>query len=267
MKNHIICTWVLLILALVSYAQKGKDTLLLKKMDIYGQNITADALGDFYVMDVNVLSRYDTNGKLLFTHSNLSDGTFTSVDVSDPLKILLFSREFGHIRFLDNTLSTKGDVIPVSGLGFMNASLVCTSYESGLWIYDPVSIQLVRFDNNLNAVQFSGNIAQLAGFEVHPGFLMEYDNMVYLGDTNQGILVFDRYGAYLKTLPFKGVHSLQIAGETLFMNLGNEIWAYDMKLKQEQKLKLPLKGSLSACLSHGRLYMITAEKLYIYSIE
>jgi len=265
MNNHIIRILILLLFSLSANAQK--DTVRLNEIPISAQYLAVDALENFYVIEGNRLSRYDSFGKLQLTHSNNTDGAFTSVDVSDPLKIILFSREFGHVRFLDNTLSTKGDVITLSDLGFINASLVCTSYESGFWLYDPVSIQLVRFDKNLSAVQFSGNIAQLAGIEINPSFLIENDNMVYLCDTLHGLLVFDRYGAYLKTLPYKGVHSLQIMDETLFLNTGNEIIAYNTKLRQEQKLKLPVKGPVSACLSIGRLYIMAPEKVYIYLIK
>jgi hypothetical protein len=267
MMKNFFCIIFAVSFSLNLSAQDKKDPLLLNTININGQYLTTDVLDNFYVIDQNNLYRYDADGRLLYTHSTLNDGNFTSVDVTDPLKILLFSRDFGHIRYLDNTLSANGDVISLTDFGFVNASLACNSYESGVWIYDPVSIQLVRFNNNFQASQFSGNIAQLAGFEISPGFLVENNNMVYLSDTAKGILVFDRYGAFLKTLPYKHVLSLQVSGDKLFLFSGNEIIAYDNKTSQEYRLPVPVKGAVSASLAHGRLYVLSAGKVCIYQVE
>jgi hypothetical protein len=262
-----LCTILLFLLCFRAAGQHEGSLQLRDSLAVTGQYLTVDALGNLYVISGNVFSRYDAGGKLLYTHSNLADGNFTSADVADPLKIVLFSKEFGRIRYLDNTLTTRGDVISLAELGFVNTSLVCTSFENGLWIYDPVSIQLVRFNTNLQAFDFSGNIAQLAGRAIHPNFLTEHNNLVYLCDSAAGILIFDRYGAYLKTLPFKGGKTMQVSGETLCIFSGTEMLLYNTRSHQEKILPIPVKNGISAVLFRSDLYLLTREKILVFKAE
>jgi hypothetical protein len=255
----------MLIIPGFSFAQQ--NIKLEKSIECKGSFIAADKMGNVYVIDGNSLIRYDSTASETSTYSNVSDGQFTSVDLTDPMKIMLFCREFGHLRFFDNTLSQKGSDIALSELGYSNATLACVSYASGFWIYDPSSIQLIRFDNSLTQSQFTGNIAQLAGFEINPVFLIENDNLVYLADTSNGILVFDRYGTYLRNLPFKNVKSLQFNGDVLIMFTGKEMDAYNVVSQSESFLTLTEASNTTACLSRGKLYVLTGSEMKIYTIE
>jgi hypothetical protein len=248
-----------------SFAQQ--NIKLEKSIECKGSFIAADKMGNVYVIEGTRLTCFDSTAKATFTYSNVSDGPFTSVDLTDPMKIMLFCREFGHLRFFDNTLSQKGSDIALSELGYSNATLACVSYASGFWVYDPSSIQLIRFDNSLTQTQFTGNIAQLAGFEINPVFLIENDNLVYLADTINGILVFDRYGTYLRNLPFKNVKSLQFNEDVLIMFNGKEMDAYSTVSLSESFLTLLDASINNACFSRGKLYVLTGSEMKIYSIE
>ncbi|MDD1475334.1 hypothetical protein MEO41_29325, partial [Dolichospermum sp. ST_sed4] len=78
--------------------------------------------------------------------SDKSIGNIGFVDASDPLKILLFYRDFGQIRFLDNSLSPQGNTILLDNIGFGSSTMVCSSDQNGIWLYEPVSFKLTRLD-------------------------------------------------------------------------------------------------------------------------
>ncbi len=225
--------------------------------------ITADHMGHLYTIEGSTLNCRDSSGIVLYSYSDLNNGTLSYADVTDPLKIILFSSDFSTLSFLDQKLTIKGSPMHLQSMGVSNGTLACNSYESGFWIYDASLIQLLRFNKQAIQEQNTENISSLTGVEIHPCFLAELDNVVYLCDTAAGILMFDRYGGYLKTLPIKRVRSIQGAGEHLIFCTDKELIAYKTNDHTLTALPLPVV-SLSACIWHEKLYLLTNSELIIY---
>ena len=72
---------------------------------------TSDNLGNAYLIKGHEIFKYLPNGKLFNRYSNLMLGNITSVDATNPLKLLLFYRDFSKIQFLDNQLAENRGVI------------------------------------------------------------------------------------------------------------------------------------------------------------
>jgi len=71
-------------------------------------------------------------------------------------------------------------------------------------------------------------LANLLNKNIQPNFIVEYNNQVYLNDPKVGILVFDNFGTYIKTLPIFGLTNFQVKEKyLLFVNEKNEIMTYD----------------------------------------
>jgi hypothetical protein len=236
----------------------------LRTIDSKASQVTIDKLGNIYTLEGSRLTCLDSTGKLKATFSNFSDGVYTSVDVNDPLKILLYSREFSRIRFLDQNLAQKSGEVDLSAQGYPNVLLACTSYESGFWIYDATGMQVVRFNSRGEQEQTSGNIAALAGFAPVPVFMTECDNMLYIADTAKGILIFDRYGAYLKTLPIYRVQNIHFFAGSIYVSNPDGIVQYNTGDPTTVGYAFPEKPAVDACLENGRLYLLNGTQLKIY---
>lgn len=269
MKTGRLILLILIATAHMCTAQSA-DPVLLRCIPADASQIVTDHLGNFYLIKQSQISKYDSEGKLLFNYSELADGSIFSADVSDPLKILIFNPGFAKIKFLDQSLSLKKDFISLSDLGYPNASLVCTSYESGFWIFEPVNNQLIRFDNVLQVSQTSGNINDLAGLnhDFSPVFMTESENTLYVCEPESGIFIFDRFGAYLKTIPVKGVRSLQVFGDKLLFCQDSSLLLLDLKTYEEKKLQVPgqLPGISDIHLEGKRLYVLLTGKVCLYAI-
>ncbi|MCF8297258.1 MAG: hypothetical protein K9J13_06920 [Saprospiraceae bacterium] len=244
---------------------KTNDFKLEKTIEVKGDFITTDKLGNIYLVKANNLLKYDSDGKLLKTFSNLNAGNISFVDASDPLKILVFYKDFAQIDFLDNTLSLSGSSIKLSNLKLDQSSLACTSYNNGFWVYDETNIRLVRIDKLLNVSNESTNISQVCGLELNPNFLIEQNNFVYLNDPDNGILVFDRYGTYLKTLPFKNIQSLQIIGNSIVFVQDSILKSYNMESLQVNIINISEKQFKSIRIENQKLYVLTEKGINIYS--
>lgn len=257
----------LISLVLGCIAFTSNDYVLIKTIPANATFITTDNLGNLYLVANNELKKYDNDGNLLKTYSNKSSGKLDFADVSDPLKILLYYKDFRKILFLDNTLSPTNDPILLDNLGIMQPNLVCNSYENGFWIYDQQDFQLLRIDKNLKVSNQSGNIAQLTGQGINPNYLAESSNMVYLNDAENGILLFDKFGTYSKTIPIKNLPSFQIIDDNIVYFSKYQLFRYNLKTFEEETLNLPVKSALIARYSKDRIYIMDSVSVKIFSTK
>jgi len=145
-------------------------------------------------------------------------------------------------------------------------TLICQSQNLGYWIFDLATYQLKKIDPSLNVIYESGNLQQLTGLDLKPNIMLESENYVYLSDPKNGILVFDVYGVYFKTIPLMEIKSLQITGERLFYVRNNSFYSYDLKKIEENEIPIPdHEQLLCARIEQNRLYLLTPSALSIYS--
>jgi len=240
---------------------------LVSKIPLDGGSFTTDNLQDVYVYEGSTLKKFSSTGTLLYTHSDKTYGDISAVDVYDPMKVMLFYKDFPQIVYLDNTLSQNGNTINPADMGYPLTQLACISHDNGLWIYDGQVLQLVRFDVNLNTFQKTGNLNQLLGITVNPVSLTEYNSYLYLNDTVQGILIFDSFGTYYKTLPFTNVKHFEVRGDDLFYMQHHKLHAFHMKTITEDIIAQPDSMATQARVEKNLLYEKYRDTLRVYDIK
>jgi hypothetical protein len=177
---------------------------------------TTDNLGNAYLVNGSSIQKFDDAGKFQKEFSNKNFGAISSADATNPLRIVLFYRDFNRVIFLDNTMSQNGEPVQLESLGFFSTTLVASSHDNGLWLYDQQNFELIRLNQNLQVELRTGNLSQLLGIDtLQPDFLLEKDNRLFLDNPSSGVLVFDIYGTYSKTIPVKVSRSLQVADDHL----------------------------------------------------
>ena len=240
---------------------------LICKIVMDGGNYITDNLQNVYVYSGSSIKKYDSRGALLYSYSDKSYGKITSVDVTDPLKIMVFYKDFPEVIFLDNTLSLNGTAIGPSNLGFPFTTLACISHDNGAWLFDAQNLQLVHLDINLNVTQKTGSLMQLLGFPVNPNYLLEYNDYVYMNDTAQGILVFDTYGTYYKTIPIKGLSAFELRGDDLFYNTKNRIHTFHLKTITEDATPMPDSLATMGRIEKNMLFEEYMDTVRVYTIK
>jgi len=261
MKNILII--LILLLVYPAYSQ-------VKTLPFNGKDLTTDQFGFYYEIKDAEINKYSTEGKLAFSYSNNVLGVIASVDVSNPQKILVYFKDFTKILILDNTLSPTSEVIDLTTLELDETSLVCRSYNDGVWYYDPVRFELIRKNQELVTTNTSGNLANVLNKNIQANFLVEYNNRVYLNDTENGVLVFDNYGTYLKTLPLYGLLSLQVKDKFLiYANTTGEIEIYNFFTLEKTKYKSSTYNSVTSIRLENNAIFIQDKKnqLFIDKIE
>lgn len=258
---------IIFILSFILFAAfRTGDFVLLSNIPGSCSQMTTDNLGNVYMVSGCELKKFSPDGTLIKSFSDKTYGDIAFTDASDPLKILLYYHDFRQIIFLDNTLSVNGNVIDLDKMELLQPMLACSSYENGFWVYDQQDFQLIRFDKNLQHSNSSGNIAQLTEIEIKPNYLIEVNNMVYLNNPETGILVFDKYGTYSKTLSFKGLTSFQIIGDDLVYATESQLIEYNFKNFEQKSSTLPLKNVLDCDFSNDKIFIRDSSGVSVYLV-
>lgn len=233
-----------------------------KILPFNGNGLTTDQFGFYYEIKDTEINKYSIGGKVDCSYSNNVLGIISSVDVSNPQKILVYFKDFTKILILDNTLSPTSDVIDLTQLELDETNLVCRSYNDGVWYYDPVRFELIRKNQELETTNTSGNLANLLSKNIQANFLVEYNNKLYLNDVENGILVFDNYGTYMKTIPLYGLLNFQVKDKFLiYANAVTEaIEIYNFLTLEKAAFKSNKYSEVSSVRLEGDLIFILNKK-------
>jgi len=231
--------------------------------------LAADPTGNAYVATGNELWMFNRRDTLYRKFSNIQMGRLTSIDASNPLKILLYFRDQGRIQFLDNNISEFTQPVELEAYGLEQATLACTSYDNGFWVYTPVNFGMVRFDQSMQITTEIRNIHQLINApEINPQMMQESSNKIYLSDPDIGIMIFDVFGGYVKTIPVKGITTFQVLENRLVYMLDDGLYLYDLTTFSEEKWTWPPGVKpLQAAITYDKLYLLTMQSLMIYKSE
>lgn len=209
---------------LYGYVSFAGDSII----HISSQKIVIDNIGNIYAFNNPVITKYFTN-KQIKTFSIKTYGDLDFIDASNALRLLLYFKDFQRILFLDSQLSQNGDVIELTDLGLEQTSLVCSSFNNGFWVYNQANNELIRFNQDLQISVKSGNIKRILNIDITPNYMIENNGKLYLNAPGTGILVFDIYGAYIKTIPLKNLHQFTVFQPYIFYIYNNTFCSYNIE--------------------------------------
>jgi len=243
--------------------------VLLYELKITAPLFTTDRLRNVYtVSKTNEVVKYNPEGLPQFRYNNNTLGDLGYVDATDPFNLLLFYPDFRTVVLLDRTLSESGrfdlydlDVIDVPAVGI--------SSDNNLWIYDDIKFNIKKINRNGAVLQESNNISMVLGKTLQPNFILERNNQLYVNDPELGILVFDLFGNYNKTLDIKGLEQFQVMDNQLIYQEEGKLLVYHLRSLQARSmdLHLPLKGTYQVRIEKDRLYVQTGLLLKVYALK
>lgn len=235
-------------------------------INIEADKMTTDNLGNVYLIKGESIFKYDSLGHLQKTYSNKNYGNITSADATNALRIILFYKDFNRVVTLDNTMSQNGSALTFETIGFPLASLVASSYENGLWIYDQQNFELVRLNRNLQAEHRSGNLSQILGIELQPNFILEKDNRLFLNNPSTGILIFDIFGTYSKTIPVLNLESFQVQDNSIIYYQDGKLQVENIQVNDHINYTKPVGDSLTKDMrmEKNAVFVLKKNQLDIY---
>lgn len=255
-------------------AQVKKDSpvycQLQYKFSIPGQFkfVTADQWGFVYgISQSGSLIKYSATGDSVTAFNDVVRfGKPTSADVSNPFKVMLYSRRFPGCIILDRQLNFQS-TISFQQNGLTNVSTAATSYDNRLWLFDQQRFTLKKFDEQATLLFESNDFRQLTGQPIRVEKILDVGGNLYLYDPSQGFMITDYYGNYQTQWPLLGWIDVGIMDQWLYGRIGQMLYAYHKTSFREIQLKLPETINYSSIFMAGqKIYFNTDTGIKVFAL-
>lgn len=242
LKKISVLTLVCFLVCAFFQKNEVKPIVIKTKFDFF----TTDNIGNIYIVKDDELIKYLPTGKFFARYSNLKLGSISFVDATNPLKIILYYRDFQQMIFLDNQLSVNSEIVSLEKLGYEQTDLVCASNNNSFWIYNKQNNELHRFDENSKRITSTGNLKQVLQDDLNPNFMTEHNGYLYLNSPATGVYVFDIFGAFSKIISIKNLRQFQVSEDIIYYQKDSSFCSYNYTLFDEACKPLPSAGKTRA---------------------
>ncbi|MDD4149708.1 MAG: hypothetical protein PHE33_06735 [Bacteroidales bacterium] len=229
------------------------------------QSFKLDKLGNFYFVNQNVLTKTDKNLKVLFTWDNYSYGDISFVDVSDPLRILLYYADFNSLLFLDKYLTELRGPVSLDDIDIYNSGAIASAQQGGFWVYNYQNSQMARVDQNLNIAQKGVNLfSQMKDSEVSE--LLVSTDYIVLQSSSNVIIVLDKFANFYTKLQLKFETPISLDNEKLFYFEDTKLVIYNLLINRQFFIDINLDSVLDMEVSGDNLYILSEKSLITFEI-
>ncbi|RYY54793.1 MAG: hypothetical protein EOO09_12985 [Chitinophagaceae bacterium] len=231
---------------------------------------TVDNLDNLYLLNSsNQLKKLNSNGDSAAIFNDVKKyGQATLVDVSNPLKVLLYYRDFATIVVLDRFFNVR-NTIDLRRSDILQVRAVGQSYDNKIWLYDEMANRLRKIDEEGKILLETPDFRQLFTRAPAPQKIFDQDQLLYLYDSAQGVFVFDYYGALKNKIQITGWENVKVTGKFIYGSKGNVLYRYDIRTFRLDEFSLPeaLKGSRAFNFTGSRLYALKQDTIEIYTFQ
>lgn len=188
------------------------------------------------------LRKYAPDGTLLFQNDLPNYGTLTSIDASNPLRVVLFYRDFQVVQILDRTLS-EHYVYHLGDYGILQAEVVCADPDNGLWLYDSWSAQLKKIAPDGTLVRESVQLLQWFDIAPTPLQLLRSADRLYLIDASLGLLAFNQLGGFIAAYPEVSGIRRKAYGIQGYHCADGRVYRFDWRTRRETAITAPSQAA------------------------
>lgn len=240
---------------------------------IYGDihDFAVDNMDNIYLVQAgNQIKKTNSKGDSLAVYNDIKRyGNIYSLDVTNPLKVLVYFRDFSTIVVLDRLLNVV-NTIDLRRQNILQSSTIASSYDNNIWVYDDLNSKLKKIDDLGKVLLESTDFRQVFDPVPSPSAMYDRDGQLYMYDEMKGLIVFDYYGGRKNVFPITQYKDVQVIDKkTITGRDTNYIMVYKPSLLQifSYKVLYNLKGFSKINFNGSRLYCLDKNnRLEIYQV-
>jgi hypothetical protein len=235
------------------------------------KNIEVDNLGNIYLIsNSNQIKKINNNFDSIASFNDTRRfGNINSIDVNNPLKILVHYKDFATILVLDRFFNTV-NTIDLRKKNLFQVNTLTSSYDNNIWLFDELENKLKKIDDAGNILLETADFRILLDTEFIPTKIFDENNKLYVFSRQNGIAIFDYYGGLKHEYAINNLINIQSQNNKLLgFDTQNNLQEYDLQLMKSKSYKLNLtnKFLIKYILSQQLLYQLNTNELNIYSIK
>lgn len=262
----------IILLFVVNDCLSQQAFLPIKIKTIEGQYsaVKADYLGNIYLLSSsNQLKKLNDQGDSIAVFNEVKRfGEAQIADVSNPVNILLYYKDFETIVELDGMLQLR-NTIDLRKQNLFNVSAVALSYDGKVWLYDEVDNALKKIDDKGNPLSRTGDFRQLFDQAPTPTHIFDTNKFVYVYDPQIGIYVFDYYGAIKNKIIITGWRNVSIGEKAIYGTDDTYFYRYSFGTYNYDEWQLPeaFKKYKQLAINNKKIYALGVGGIDVYDIS
>jgi hypothetical protein len=228
--------------------------------------VSIDRAGNIYLasFDGDII-KYDPELTTKQVFSPPSPNTTHILEAWQGLRIFTFHQELQIYRLINRNLSLFEEYsFPPDLIGF--AEIATPTFDNNVWVIDQTDFSLKKL-----------NITQKRVMSVTPLNLIlnpdeyeilnsrEYQNRLFLSTRQNGILIFDNFGNYIKNYPFSGIVYFNFYGDEIYFLHENKLLIINLYNEETKSRELPAGNKWILALVYDDLtYLFTNRTIALY---
>jgi hypothetical protein len=251
-----------------SFSQKtvADSFVLVKTYKGNIEDVAMDNLDNLYIISsTGQIKKLNASGDSVGVYNQTRNyGKLYSIDVSNPLKLLLFYKEFSTVVILDRFLANQS-TLDLKRFSILDPSAIGNSYDNNIWVYDEYDSKLKKIDEQGNKLLETADFRTVFGQSISPQKIINDNGLVYLADTSHGIFVFDNYGSFKKKIPVKSWQTIAIANNTIISVNQGYIAVFNSSTQMQAQKRIPFfKPYFHSFVTPTKLVSFSNDNIQIY---
>lgn len=252
----------------------AQDGLL--KMDSVGYLVgkfrmfEVDVLGNIYTVGQNdQLRKYSQKGDSLGIWNDIRRyGKPTALDVSNPMRVLIFFQPFSTVVLLDRLLTFR-HAINLRKSNIFSASCIGNAYDNRIWVFDELEYRLKKLDDDGRILFESADWRLLFDRAPTPQKVMDHRNELFFVDSARGLYVFDYYGSFRRSDPAFRSENSGISRTLLYGFQGDSLSLINPEEERSESRKIQTSVSKAAVkrIQNGKLYVLEEDGIRIFQLS
>lgn len=195
-------------------------------------------------------------------------GDISFLDVNNPLKILVYYKDFTSLLVLDRFLNLR-NTVDLRTAGILQAKAMAQSYDNNYWVFDELDNAIKKIDDNGNVLLQSPDFRILFSEPYSPNAIIDADGLLYLYDTKRGWLVFDYYGTYKQHIDAVNWKDVQVWDGNLSGRDSAYFYNTNRKTFSDTKAltNIDLSSAVKVQRRLNKVFVLTGDGLSVYRIQ
>ena len=229
-----------------------------------------DQLGQiYYLSKTKELVVLTKDGKEYSYSGNLVKEDF-QLDVSNPLKPLLFNRFYNQVLFFDHQLTPIGEPVYLDDLGYYDVLACAGSSQNGFWLLDGREKQLHYYDETLQLRKSSNRLGNWVNpDENRTTYLYEWKQQLIIQQEGKNIVLAGMDDFYFVEHPLKTNERLSFYNKSIVFLQQHSIVRYHPENYEKQRIEVNIvqKNYKQGRIVQNKLYLLYGHKVIIYKLE
>ncbi len=241
--------YLFILFTAIVYSQDSITTIKKEQVPLeVSKFVGLDNFGTQYYLNGNIF--YKKTPANTINYSNVQLGNISTVNIFNPLKIILFYQNFNTVIILDNRLAEVFKIDFNTTQPYKNISHVSTGNDNTIWTFNLDLQQLQLYD-------YKTKSARATTLPVVSNVLDLTSNYNYCWLLTEKFLYkYNYFGSLLFKIENRGYTEIKESNDNLILKQGNNLLFLEDKTQKIAPIKTP-----ELLINQ---FLVTAETLYIY---